>query len=122
MVNHETDDKDISKPRVNVLHYSYRVIWSAQDCEYVGLCAEFPSLSYLDESRIIALNGITDLVKDIVVDMDNNGEKVPIPISEKEYSGKFQVRIPPELHRMLAIEAAEQNISLNRYVAHKLAC
>ena len=122
MVNHETDDKDISKPPVNILHYSYRVIWSAEDGEYVGLCAEFPSLSYLDESRIAALNGITDLVKDIVVDMDNNGEKVPIPISEKEYSGKFQVRIPPELHRMLAIEAAEQNISLNRYVAHKLAC
>ncbi len=106
---------------INHEHYSYRVIWSSEDEEFVGLCAEFPSLSYLDESRIAALNGITDLVKDIVVDMDNNGEKVPIPISEKEYSGKFQVRIPPELHRMLAIEAAEQNISLNRYVAHKLA-
>jgi HicB family len=106
---------------VNHEHYSYRVIWSAGDCEYVGLCAEFPSLSYLDESQIAALNGIIDLVKDIVVDMETNGEKLPIPISEKEYSGKFQVRIPPERHRMLAIEAAEQNISLNRYVSHKLA-
>ncbi len=106
---------------VNYEHYSYRVIWSSEDEEYVGLCAEFPSLSYLDESRIAALNGITDLVKDIVVDMENNGEKVPTPISEKQYSGKFQVRIPPERHRMLAIKAAEQNISLNRYVAHKLA-
>lgn len=107
---------------VNHEHYSYRVIWSSEDEEFVGLCAEFPSLSHLDESRIAALNGITDLVKDIVVDMEANGEKVPTPISEKEYSGKFQVRIPPERHRMLAIEAAEQNISLNRYVAHKLAC
>ena len=106
---------------VNHQHYSYRVIWSAEDREYVGLCAEFPSLSYLDENRIAALNGITDLVKDIVVDMETNGEKVPTPISEKQYSGKFQVRIPPERHRMLAIEAAEQNVSLNRYVAHKLA-
>ncbi len=103
-------------------HYNYRVIWSAEDQEYVGLCAEFPSLSYLDENRITALNGITDLVKDIMVDMETNGEKVPTPISEKKYSGKFQVRITPERHRMLAIEAAEQNISLNRYIAHKLAC
>jgi predicted HicB family RNase H-like nuclease len=79
-------------------------------------------LSHLDESRIAALNGITDLVRDILVDMETNGEKLPIPISEKEYSGKFQARIPPERHRMLAMEAAEQNISLNRYVAHKLAC
>ncbi len=107
---------------VNYEHYSYRVIWSSEDEEYVALCAEFPSLSYLDESRIAALNGITDLVKDIVVDMETNGEKVPTPISEKQYSGKFQVRIPPERHRMLAIQAAEQNISLNRYVADKLAC
>jgi len=107
---------------VNYEHYSYRVIWSSEDEEYVALCAEFPSLSYLDESRITALNGITDLVKDIVVDMETNGEKVPTPISEKQYSGKFQVRIPPERHRMLAIQAAEQNVSLNRYVADKLAC
>jgi HicB family len=106
---------------VNHEHYSYRVIWSAEDCEYVGLCAEFPSLSYLDDTRIAALNGVTDLVKDIVVDMETNGEQVPTPISEKQYSGKFQVRIPPERHRMLAIEAAEQNVSLNRYVSHKLA-
>lgn len=54
--------------------------------------------------------------------MEDSGKKVPTPISKKQYSGKFQVRIPPELHRMLAIEAAEQNVSLNRYVAHKLAC
>lgn len=106
---------------VNYEHYSYRVIWSVDDCEFVGLCAEFPSLSFLHENRIDALNGITNLVKDIIVDLENNDEIVPIPIAEKQYSGKFQVRITPELHRMLAIEAAEQNVSLNRYVAYKLA-
>lgn len=106
---------------VNHEHYSYRVIWSTEDQEFVGLCAEYPSLSYLDENRIAALNGITDLVKSIVEDMEKNGEKVPEPISEKQYSGKFQIRITPERHRMLAIEAAEQNVSLNRYISDKLA-
>ena len=53
--------------------------------------------------------------------MEDNEEVIPTPIAEKQYSGKFQVRITPELHRMLAIEAAEQNVSLNRYVAYKLA-
>jgi hypothetical protein len=60
-------------------------------------------------------------VKDIVADMKANGESIPEPISEKSYSGKFQVRITPELHRRLAIEAAEENVSLNRYVSYKLA-
>ncbi|MEM9508976.1 MAG: toxin-antitoxin system HicB family antitoxin, partial [Cyanobacteria bacterium P01_E01_bin.35] len=99
---------------INYKHYAYRVIWSAEDEEFVGLCAEFPSLSYLDEDNLKALKGITNLVKDIVADLEAGREKIPTPISEKNYSGKFQVRITPERHRMLAIEAAEQDVSLNR--------
>jgi len=107
---------------VNYEHYTYKVTWSAEDQEFVGLCAEYPSLSYLDEDRPTALEGITNLVKDVVADMEVNGEKIPEPIAERSYSGKFQVRIPSELHRRLAIEAAEENVSLNRLVSHKLAC
>lgn len=68
-----------------------------------------------------ALEGITNLVKNIVTDMEANGEAIPEPLASKNYSGKFQIRIPPELHRKLAIEAAENRISLNRYVNNKLA-
>ncbi|WP_036487695.1 type II toxin-antitoxin system HicB family antitoxin [Myxosarcina sp. GI1] len=106
---------------VNYKHYIYRVIWSVEDNEFVGLCAEFPSLSYLAETQSKALLGITNLVRDIVRDMEANSEHIPEPISEKQYSGKFQIRITPERHRMLAIEAAEQNVSLNRLVSDKLA-
>ncbi len=105
---------------VNYDHYTYKITWSSEDQEFVGLCAELPSLSYLHENRNLALEGITNLVKDIVLDMQANGEEIPEPIAEKTYSGKFQVRITPELHRKLAIEAAEENVSLNRYVNYKL--
>jgi len=106
---------------VNYAHYTYKVTWSSEDQEFVGLCAEFPSLSYLHENRVTALEGIANLVKDVVADMEANDERIPEPIAEKNYSGKFQVRIPPGLHRRLAIEAAEENVSLNRYVSLKLA-
>ena len=46
--------------------------------------------------------------------LEANGEAVPEPIAVKRYSGRFMVRIPPELHRRLALEAAESGISLNR--------
>jgi len=52
--------------------------------------------------------------------MENNGESPPAPISGKSYSGKFVVRIPPEVHRALAIKAAEDGISVNRLVSAKL--
>ncbi|MBF2056187.1 MAG: type II toxin-antitoxin system HicB family antitoxin [Cyanobacterium sp. T60_A2020_053] len=106
---------------INHERYSYRVIWSMEDQEFVGLCAEFPSLSYLDVNMIHALEGITNLVKEVIADMEINGETIPQPISEKSYSGKLLVRIPPELHRQLAREATEENISLNRYISNKLA-
>ena len=105
---------------LNHKHYTYRVIWSEEDQEFVGLCAEFPSLSFLDENMTAALNGIVDLVGQVVVDMDDNNETIPEPIAERRYSGKFQVRIPPEQHRMLAVKAAEEGVSLNRYISAKL--
>lgn len=102
-------------------HYTYRVIWSAEDGEFVGLCAEFPSLSHLDDTQLGALSGIADLVADIVTDMLASGEAPPAPIADRHYSGRFQVRITPELHRRLAIRAAEAKVSLNRLVSDQLA-
>jgi len=102
-------------------HYTYRVTWSEEDDEHVALCAEFPSLSFLADKPAKALQGIVKLVGEILEDMEDNDETIPEPISRKRYSGKFQVRIPPEQHRNLAINAAEQGTSLNRYVSLKLA-
>lgn len=101
-------------------HYTYRVTWSAEDEEYVGLCAEFPSLSWLAASPEEALAGIRQVVADVVADLEANGEPVPSPLATRHYSGKFVVRVPPEIHRKLAIEAAEAGVSLNRLASAKL--
>ena len=105
---------------LNKDRYTYRVIWSEEDGEYVGLCAEFPSLSWLASSPESALKGIRKVVAEVVEDMKKEGEKIPEPIVLKRYSGKFMVRVPPDLHRGLAIEAAEAGVSLNRLVSAKL--
>lgn len=104
-----------------VNHYSYRVFWSEEDGEYVGRCTEFPSLSHLAADQVDALIGIRALVNDVVADMRKSGEAIPEPLTAHKYSGKFQTRVPPELHRRLAIEAAEEGVSLNRLVANRLA-
>ncbi|WP_188793020.1 type II toxin-antitoxin system HicB family antitoxin [Dyella nitratireducens] len=102
-------------------HYTYRVTWSPDDGEHVGLCAEFPSLSWLAGTPEAALKGIRKVVAEAVEDMRASGEEIPEPIADKRYSGEFRVRIPSELHRHLAIQAAEQGISLNRLASYKLA-
>ncbi len=101
--------------------YTYRVTWSEEDGEYVGLCAEFPSLSWLATQPEVALKGIRQVVAEVVMDLEANNEIIPEPIATKAYSGRFMVRIPPELHRCLALEAAEAGISLNRLASDKLS-
>ena len=100
--------------------YTYRVTWSEEDREHVGLCAEFPGLSWLDTSPEKALAGIRQIVKECLRDMRRNKEDVPEPLALKNYSGKFMVRVPPETHRRLSIQAAESGVSLNRLVSGKL--
>ena len=100
--------------------YTYRVTWSNEDDEYVGLCAEFPSLSWLASSPEAALKGIRKTVAEVVQDMYEQREDIPPTIAERKYSGRFMVRIPPEAHRSLAIQAAEYGVSINRLVSTRL--
>jgi predicted HicB family RNase H-like nuclease len=106
---------------LNDNRYTYRITWSDDDNEYVGLCTEFPSLSWLAKGPQAALRGIRKLVQDVIEDMRKEGEAVPEPIALKHFSGKFMVRVPPQVHKKLAIEAAESGVSLNRLASAKLS-
>jgi len=100
---------------------AYRIMWSEEDGQYVGLCTEFPSLSWLARSPEDALSGIRKVVEEAVSDMRRNGEVPPTPLSGRTFSGKFIVRVPPAVHRELAMQAAEERVSLNRLVSAKLS-
>ena len=52
--------------------YAYRIIRSDE-----GICAEFPSLSWLASDRDEALAGIRALVADCVADMRACGDPLP---------------------------------------------
>jgi predicted RNase H-like HicB family nuclease len=60
--------------------YTYRVTWSEEDNEYVGLCAEFPSLGWLAPTPEAALAGVRQVVADVVADMQASSEPVPEPV------------------------------------------
>ncbi len=101
-------------------HYTYRITWSDEDNEYVGLCSEFPSLGLLAPTQDEAFKRIRTMVAGVVEDMRGNGEKIPEPIATKNFGGKFEVRVPPDVHRRLAIEAVEEGVSIDRLVSSKL--
>lgn len=106
--------------RPDASHYTYRVTWSAEDREFVATCVEFPSLSWLASSQLKALTGLAELIAETFADMEDQAEEIPQPLSERSYSGKFNLRAGESLHRRLAIEAAEEHLSINQYVVRRL--
>lgn len=107
--------------KTEVSHYTYSVEWSDVDGEFVATVAEFPSLSWLDEDQLEALRGLRDLVDGVVEDMTASGEQIPLALGSRQYSGKFNVRVRPAVHRQLVVQAAKDGVSLNRLVSDLLA-
>lgn len=110
----------LERPQVDVSHYTYRVAWSVEDDEFVATVAEFPSLSWLAPSQVEALQGLEAVLTDLVLDMQEQGEDVPEPISERSHSGKFNLRLGEKPHREVALRAAEENLSINQWVVRTL--
>lgn len=101
--------------------YTYRLTWSASQEEFVATVVEFPSLSWVAPNREKALKGLTSLVEEVIRDMTREGEDIPKPWNEREFSGKFNVRLGSELHREIALKAAERQESLNTYLIKELS-
>lgn len=101
--------------------FTYRVTWSENDGEHIGLCLEFPGLSWLARTPEAALKGIRSIVAESVEDMMTNSEEIPVPLATRTYSGKFIVRLPPDIHRHLVMEAADAGVSLNRLISARLS-
>jgi predicted HicB family RNase H-like nuclease len=78
-------------------------------------------LSWLAKNPDAALRGIRNLVANCIQDLKDHGEDIPEPISFRKYSRKFMIRVPPDVHRNLALKAAESGVSLNRLASAKLS-
>jgi predicted HicB family RNase H-like nuclease len=101
--------------------YQYSVGWSEEDEAYIGRVAELPSLAAHGDSQARALEEITEVVRAVLEDLIEEGEAIPEPFSKRSYSGRLNLRMPEAMHRRLAIEAAEQHVSLNQWINTKLA-
>ena len=79
--------------------YTYRITWSEEDNEYLGWCAEFPSLSWLADSPESAFKGIRQVVAEVVLDRRANNETIPQPLATKRSSDQFMIGISSETHQ-----------------------
>jgi len=101
--------------------YTYRVEWSEEDNTHIARCLEFPSLMAHGDSSIEALNELEHVVTETIEWMTEEDEEVPEPFGLKKYKGNLTLRVPPELHKNLAIKSAEEGISINKYIISRIS-
>ena len=101
--------------------YLYSVIWSPDDKAFIARVIEFPSLAAHGNTQEKALREIRSVVKYALEDLAENRELAPEPLSKRSYSGTLNLRMTKHLHRQLAIEAAQEGVSLNHWINTKLA-
>ena len=73
------------------------------------------------ESLEEAYDNIHEAKEEWLSSMLERGMKIPEPVEQEEYSGKFIIRLPKTLHRALVQVSKREGVSLNQYVTNALA-
>lgn len=89
------------------------VRWSDEDQCYIGRCPELFIGGCHGDNQVEVYEELCEIVEWHIENELKMGKNLPKP---KEYSGKFNLRINPSLHKVLSIEADKSSKSLNEYI------
>lgn len=91
------------------------------DGTYFARIVEFPGCMTEGDDRDKALDNLDDAMKGWIEAKLQDGEPIPPPLDDAQFSGKFLVRVPRTIHRELSQRAEREGVSLNQYVLSALA-
>jgi predicted HicB family RNase H-like nuclease len=91
------------------------VEWSEEDQCYVGTCPGLMLGGVHGDDETKVYRELCQVVEEWIELMEKDGDTFPPPTAQKEFSGKFVLRVGKELHKELAIDALRHNQSLNSY-------
>jgi predicted HicB family RNase H-like nuclease len=110
-----------SQIKIQARRYLKVVEWSDEDRCYIGSAPPIIGHSCHGKTEAEVLRQLNIIVEDWVEILLRDGKPLPAPSAGKSYSGKFLVRVPPELHQKAALKAMARGESLNQFVAAALA-
>lgn len=103
------------------LGLSYPISLYPEECGYTAEIPDLQGCLTQGESLEEAIENIAEARQLWLETAYEFGDNIPLPSTENKYSGKYPLRISPELHRKLALEAERQRISLNQYISQRLS-
>ncbi|NRA46282.1 MAG: type II toxin-antitoxin system HicB family antitoxin [Oligoflexales bacterium] len=100
-------------------YYAYNVMWSEEDDCFIASVLEIPNIKAHGDSHEDAMREIKTVTAFTLRLMKDEGEVIPEPLSKKNYSGKFTLRMSKETHKKLVIESTIAGVSLNSFIINK---
>ena len=100
--------------------YRVDIYWSAEDICYLANVPELKGCITHGSSYANAAKNAQEAIEAYIESLIDDGKEAPVPFAEKDFSGKLNVRMSPELHRALALEAQLQNKSINAVILESL--
>jgi predicted RNase H-like HicB family nuclease len=103
------------------MKYAIVLTYSGEDEGYVATVPELPGCSAFGETEEEAIREVKVAVSLWLSAARKAGRKIPEPIVEKTFKGRFPLRIPEDLRRRLELEAKRRGVSLNELILQKIA-
>ena len=101
-------------------NYIKIVEWSEEDQCYVGSCPALMLGGVHGDDETKVYKELCVVVDEWIAQYQKDGDPLPAPTAGKTFSGKFVLRLEPELHRTLYMESLRCGKSLNMFCAHLL--
>jgi predicted RNase H-like HicB family nuclease len=103
--------------------FPYRILvrYSQEDGGYIAVVPELRGCSAWGKSEAAALESVKEAAHAWLASAKEHGLPIPTPLDEQRVSGRYALRMPPDLHRGLMVEAKAEGLSLNQLIVHKLA-
>jgi antitoxin HicB len=97
------------------------IIPNSEEGGYLAEVLELPGCISEGETPEEAYRNLEDAMEGwIAASLDTN-RPIPDPVGEREYSGHFPLRMSTELHRVAALRAMQEGVSLNQWIAGAIA-
>jgi predicted HicB family RNase H-like nuclease len=96
-------------------------IFQDEEGDWVAHFSEMPHISAFSDTPDKALLELAEAWEGVKESYQKHKKPIPSAPTQKQYSGRFNVRIDKRIHKSLVIEAVQAGISLNALVSQKLA-
>lgn len=100
--------------------YMKIVEWSEEDKCYIGRCPELAIGGVHGKDRIKVYAELCEVADEWIAIHKQDNIPLPKASKQKDYSGKFNLRVGEELHEKLSIKALIAGQSLNNYCKNTL--